>query len=308
LQLTVPVDLLFLLKLTDRSRFFHPSHFDLGSLQRLRVTCAGNLEAFCFISEGGTLCSAKDRTFLSLAANEFVGAPASISLETEYRLHFAQFGDGEGQLFSQILLINQNQGTEALASISLRDDEGEPLDVELNGAVVQGSMDITVPAGGVKRLLTDGEGELTGGSVIINSNQPLGGVVLFGGSAGVAGVGASEVLTAGFLAPIEKSSSAQVNTGIAVMNLEAEEITLDLELLDPDGREIATAQAVLVGNGHRARFVNQFEWSESIDFLDFQGLLKVHSTGQCAATVIQTRPGQFATMPVAPIHVAESTN
>jgi hypothetical protein len=223
---------------------------------------------------------------------------------SEHRLYFAQFGDGEGQLFSQILLINREEEVEASATVSLRDDEGEPLEVDLNGEVVQGSVDVTVPAGGLKVLETDGEGDLTVGSVMVTSDQPLGGVVLFGGSAGVAGVGASEVLSEGFLAPIEKSSSLNINTGIAVMNLGAEELTLELELLNPDAEQLATAQADLVGNGHSPRFVNQFDWSASVNFSDFQGMLRVRSTARCAATVIQTRPNQFATMPVVPIQVS----
>ena len=38
---------------------------------------------------------------------------------------------------------------------------------------------------------------------------------------------------------------------------------------------------------------------QSIDFSDFMGLIRVRPSGKIAATVVQTRPGQFATMPVA---------
>ena len=34
-------------------------------------------------------------------------------------------------------------------------------------------------------------------------------------------------------------------------------------------------------------------------FSDFMGLIRVRPSGKIAATVVQTRPGQFATMPVA---------
>ena len=36
-----------------------------------------------------------------------------------------------------------------------------------------------------------------------------------------------------------------------------------------------------------------------IDFSDLMGLIRVKPSGKIAATVVQTRPGQFATMPVA---------
>ncbi len=56
---------------------------------------------------------------------------------------------------------------------------------------------------------------------------------------------------------------------------------------------------LLAGHGHQARYVNQFSWDKNIDFSSLQGLLKVTSTEKIAATVLQTRPGQFATLPVA---------
>ena len=46
--------------------------------------------------------------------------------------------------------------------------------------------------------------------------------------------------------------------------------------------------------------VTELSWDEPVDFSHFEGLLRVRSGGKTAATVIQTRPGQFATMPVAP--------
>lgn len=52
--------------------------------------------------------------------------------------------------------------------------------------------------------------------------------------------------------------------------------------------------------GHMALFVNQFDWSENVDFSIFQGLLEVVASGKIAATVIQSRPSQFATLPVSP--------
>lgn len=36
-----------------------------------------------------------------------------------------------------------------------------------------------------------------------------------------------------------------------------------------------------------------------MDFSDFMGLIRVKPSGKIAATVVQTRPGKFATMPVA---------
>ena len=87
------------------------------------------------------------------------------------------------------------------------------------------------------------------------------------------------------------------------MHLTGETVTLDLELVDPDGNVLATARldgdSALAPNGHLSLFVDQIPWSAQIDFSDFMGLIRVRPSGKIAATVVQTRPGQFATMPVA---------
>ena len=84
-----------------------------------------------------------------------------------------------------------------------------------------------------------------------------------------------------------------------MMNLEEEELTLTADLLASDGTLLDSAQLSLDPLGHVAIYLDQFDWGESIDLNLFEGLLRVRSDGRISATVIQTRPGQFATMPVA---------
>ena len=119
----------------------------------------------------------------------------------------------------------------------------------------------------------------------------------------LAGVGASEVLRRGFAAPLESNTEEQINTGLAIMNLTAETVTLDLELVDPDGNVLATARldgdSALAPSGHLSLFIDQIPWNAQINFSDFMGLIRVKPSGKIAATVVQTRPGQFATMPLA---------
>lgn len=186
----------------------------------------------------------------------------------------------------------------------LKDDEGNPLTVDLNGELVEGEKDLIIPAGGLRILRTDGQGPLTVGWVTICSNKAVVGVILFGGSAGVAGVGSSQLLAKGFVAAMESKASAGINTGVAVVNLENSQITLQLRLLDAQNNLLATAELTLPGMGHRALFVNQLDWEAepgvNLDFSNFNGLLRASTSGDAAATVIQTRPGVFATQPVVP--------
>ena len=117
----------------------------------------------------------------------------------------------------------------------------------------------------------------------------------------MAGVGHSMAQPNGFVAPMEVVGESDINTGVAIMNLENSSARLDLQLCDRDGSVLAQASIDLLGQGHLASFLPLFDWFPPVDFSAFDGLLKVTSTRELAATVIQTRPGQFATLPVVPL-------
>ena len=191
------------------------------------------------------------------------------------------------------------------------DDNGAPLNVVLNGQMVAGETEIfRIPAGGAAVFASDGEGPVVPGSVTVTSDGPLSGVVLFDGSAigvGVAGVGSSAPL-AGFRAPVEtRSGDKAIRMGVAVMNLDAEEKTLQVRLIDLGGAVVGTGMMAtdpLAAKGHVARFLDEFKWDEPVPNLtDFQGVLEVTpSNGQVAATVLRSSSGNLASLPVASIH------
>ena len=232
-------------------------------------------------------------------------------------LYFAQFGDGEVasasltqalgtstvQLSSEFFLVNPDKTLEAGATIGVKGDDGVSLDnVDLNGVVLlQGEVDVTIPTCGMRILRTDGEGPLQAGSATVTSDQQLSGVVVFNSGIGAAGVGASPALPA-FVAPMLKN--AEINTGIAFQNPGNDPVLVTLELRDSDGELLGTGSITLAGMGHRALFVDEIGWTPEpgaiIDFTDFEGLVKATTfAGGVAATVIQTRPQEFVTMPVA---------
>ena len=220
-----------------------------------------------------------------------------------HKLFFAQFGNGAGLIFSQILLINRDGDNEAFVRLIQKGNGGELLSVPLDGMIPeQGELDILIPPNGIRILQSDGQGELVTGSLTVCSDRVLAGVILFGGPTGLAGVGSSEELPDGFTAPMQSNTTSQINTGIAVQNLEDAPVTLDVELLDLDGNLIATDQIEITGMDHVAQFVTEFDWSVPLDFSNFRGTMRVSSSGRIAATAIQTRsdPNQLATLPVVP--------
>ena len=244
----------------------------------------------------------------SLVRSALLVCLAGLPLQAQpgVELYFAQFGDGAG-LFSQIILFNLDPDMEATVTMIFKDNDGNPLSVDLNGELVTGEKTVVIPAGGLRSFKTDGLGDLLDGAVTVISDKEVAGVILFGGTSGLAGVGSSAAHPGGVTAPMETNTASGINTGVAVMNLEEDTITLDLQLGDRDGAVLASAAAVLPGMGHLAAFLSDFEWSTAVDFSDFEGILKVTADGSIAATAIQTRPGQFATLPVVPISSSVQT-
>jgi hypothetical protein len=219
----------------------------------------------------------------------------------EHQMFFAQFGEGQGRVSSELTVLNLNSASTADIKVLLRDSEGEPLTIDLNGEVVAGELTALIPPLGKRSFQTDGVGPLIDGSATVYSDRPVSGVVLFGGTSGLAGVGSSLPLSSGFLAPMETHVDEGIGTGVAVMSLETKNVLLDLLLRDGDGKPLAQAEEELPKLGQLALMLDQFDWTPRVNLSDFQGLLEVKSSGQVAATVILVRPDQFATMPVAPI-------
>ena len=78
-------------------------------------------------------------------------------------LYFAQFGDGSG-LFSKIVLTALDRTADSNITIRFKDGDGGPLSVDLNGEVVPGLLETSIPAGGLVSFQTDGQGPLQAGS------------------------------------------------------------------------------------------------------------------------------------------------
>jgi hypothetical protein len=222
-------------------------------------------------------------------------------------LNFPQFADGVG--FSTQLAFT-NTGTEAAnLTVRLRGSNGADLGfnvagdrITLPGNQHNGTYDLVVPAGGVRVLRTDGTGGLVVGSARVEAPPSITGVLTFGGTFGLASVGASAATFEGFTAPVESDTPAGINTGIAAMNLSDSETTLTAELYSEAGALVAAANpVVLAAFAQQALFVNEFQWQTPVNFAQFRGLLKVGTSGRIAATVLQTRPNQLATMPVRPL-------
>ena len=139
------------------------------------------------------------------------------------------------------------------------------------------------------------------GSAVVNSDSTVRGVVRFNiAGIGIAGVGSSTPLR-GFLTPVRRQIGG-INTGVAVLNIGAEAVTLNLTLRASDGQTVDNGTSIISdfpATGHLAQFIDTL--FPDADTSDFEGILVVEVTGgTVAATALElgTSAGQFTTLPV----------
>jgi len=219
-----------------------------------------------------------------------------------HTIHFPQFANGQ-DFFSRLALLNPSQSA-VFAEVALRTDGGEPLPLTLNGTSVpeNGLIDLEIPPGGLRVFQTNATGALQTGPVTVRSSAPLTGVIVFGGALGSAAIVAVEEISDGFAAPVE-SRGNEVRTGLAVQNVGQSPATVTLELLDADGLVLATTELEIPPLGKIARFIDELQWDNAIDFTDFNGSVRALSMTPLAAALVQNRVTNgivyLATIPLA---------
>jgi len=222
-------------------------------------------------------------------------------------LVFPQFANGEKNV-SSLVLTNTEEERSAGATVTLKDDDGNPLSVNLVGLGSNSVFNTQLRPHETKTYKTDGVGVLRSGTVTVRGTPLLSGNVLFLlPGLGITGVGVSEV-AGGFDLPVVPAPSLSesppnIFTGLAVSNMSARSADVRLELWDASGRRgdgIATTS--LPPFGHFAKFLYQV--FPNFDFQRFTGTLRVVSSNTLlAVTALQlgSEAGQFSALPVKPL-------
>ncbi len=85
------------------------------------------------------------------------------------------------------------------------------------------------------------------------------------------------------------------------MSLDDSPVTVNFELLSPDAEVLGTASLSLPGKGHAAKFIDELTWTPEVDLTEMEGMIRATVFGKISALILQSRPGQFATLPVVPL-------
>ena len=234
--------------------------------------------------------------FTTLPVVPVIPAPAA---ET---LFFSQFGNGGG-FDSSIFLLNPSETEDATGQLAFFDDEGNQLELSLNGETAASSVPFGISPGGGAVFTTDGQGEVIVGSARAKlTGGVVGGVLrFFIPSAGLAGVGASPPVGDAII-PVRRSLANDLSTGVAVAST-GDPVTLNCVLRDAEGNPVpnGSGQVSLVANGHLSRFIQ--ELFPDADTSQFNGVLtlKAQDGEEFSATAIEFGTGRFTTIPVTPL-------
>ncbi|MBZ5535060.1 MAG: hypothetical protein LAO31_03815 [Acidobacteriia bacterium] len=204
-------------------------------------------------------------------------------------LYFPHFADGNGYR-TMILLMNTSDVVER-GQLRIRDNQGQPLPVHAAGSNLS-EIPYSIQPGSSYMYLTDGApGTIDTGSVQVvpdpGTSAPVGAAVL---SYSVAGTLITETgipsATLTNHARIYVDRSGGHNTGLAIAAPDTSPIRVTLAAYQENGvTTMGSGECDLVGNGHDARFANEF-----IPGLPdgFTGVLDISSPSPFAALTLRS--------------------
>ncbi|MEE2839281.1 MAG: matrixin family metalloprotease [Acidobacteriota bacterium] len=213
------------------------------------------------------------------------------------RSFFAQFAH-VGDLSSKLILLNPSPERTANVTIQVRNQSGSNTSVTLSGEFLSsGAKSLSIsPLGSV---ILETQSDVLGSLEVMTQDIPVGGIVLFSSPAtGTAGVGEGFPQT-DFVLPIDRAAPA-TDTGIAIVNVQDQAVTLTLNARDTAGTIVATQSISLAARQQLAEFPNDATLGLGLPDT-FVGSLWVEASGEVAATVIRVSPGILTTFPVVPL-------
>ena len=223
----------------------------------------------CMAAEGGMF------TAVALemdSANQIFTTLPVVPLNTgadsgESMLNFALFANGEiGGAATSSDLVFVNVGTSAVTpAIYFYNEMGKLIDASMVVDAMMDGVDVAndgalmvmdeIPPMGEMTISTNGMGDGIVGSVRVDSDGPIGGVLRFDIPAiGVAGVGASESVNAAIFPA--RYMEGGINTGAAIRNLESEQMDMTCRLMQ-GGRMVVEKPITLAGNALDSRFITE---------------------------------------------------
>jgi hypothetical protein len=255
---------------------------------------------------GNPAIDTRQGSILTFAATAAGGANTGIyaaSTSPQFTLRFPHIADGGGGAaggWRTTFIFANRSAAAASATISFYGDNGNALNLAVGGAS-QSQTSIVVPALGVAEVQTQGGGPLTTGWALVQSNQNLTGIGIFGlldGSGNsISEVGVPASLPLSSMSVFVQNGST-TSTGIALANPNATAANVTLTLKDSNSVQLAQKSLTIPPMAHSAAYAT--ELFSSIPPGEFQGKIEVLSTQPLAGLTLRQRGSVFTSLPVIP--------
>ena len=273
----------------------------------------------CMAAEGGMFTAvalemdAANQIFTTLPVVPVDAAAADDGMSM---LNFAHFANGDfngNPIISDLVFVNV-ANTAVAPVIYFYDQDGNMIDADTVVDAMMEGVDFAedgaltvmtqIPPLGEMTISTSVMGDDVVGSVRVDSDGPIGGVLRFVTSnIGVAGVGASEAVNAAIFPA--RYMEGGINTGAAIRNLESERMTVNCKLMQ-GGRMVDEEDIPLAANAQNSQFI-----TEVFDEIMDSGMSEFVGSVHCSAPEGMMFTGValemdfinrvFTTLPVVPV-------
>jgi hypothetical protein len=242
-------------------------------------------------------------TFRSNAAGGANSGIYAASATPAYTIRFPHIADGGGGAaggWRTTFVLANRSATPANATITFYSDAGTTLSLAVGG-LQQSQTTVVVPALGVAEIQTQGGGPLTTGWVLVQSDQNLTGIAIFGlldGSGNsITEVGVPAALPLGSMSVFAQNGPT-TSTGVALANPNNTAANVTLTLKDSNSTELAQTSVTIPPMGHLAHYAS--ELFSAIPPGEFQGKIEVLSTQPLAGITLRQRGSVFTSLPIIP--------
>ena len=234
-------------------------------------------------------------------------------IDKEFALDFAHFANG-ASITSSLVFVNV--ATHPIRpALYFYDKSGNLIDAE-SVVDVTGDLEVTEDGAlsvrteieplGELTLSTHGRENLVTGSVTVDANGPIGGVLRFDlPSIGVAGVGASQPVRDAIF-PARRQAGG-ISTAAAIHNSGEEAMVVNCRLMKA-GSVLEEVEIPLAANGQEAQFIEQM--FTGTDTSDFVGSVRCTAPGLFTGVAVELDDGNriFTTLPVVPVDRTGGSN
>jgi hypothetical protein len=242
-------------------------------------------------------------TFRSNAAGGANSGIYAASSTPAYTIRFPHIADGGGGAaggWRTTFVLANRSATPANATIGFYNDAGTALSLAVGG-LQQNQTAVVVPALGVAEIQTQGGGPLTTGWALVQSDQNLTGIAIFGlldGSGNsITEVGVPAALPLSSMS-VFAQNGATTSTGVALSNPNNTAANVTLTLKDSNSTQLAQTSVTIPPMGHMAHYAS--ELFPAIPPGEFQGKIEVLSTQPLAGITLRQRGSVFTSLPIIP--------